>query len=378
MKNSGFIAARLVQVREARGLRQASLAMLSGLTRQSISNYESGKQIPREEAIEQMAKALNIPEAFFFKPPPQADTPIFFRSFSGLTKLLRLQGKRLMEWLEEIYTHYSEYIDFPHVDIPQHNLGKNWANTHPREIDAIADSCRKYFEIGNAPISNLAHILESHGVIMSRIDLDSHEDGFSSWIDNGTRPAMVLSSEKRASCRDRLSQAHELGHLVMHKDIVPDEKNIKTLEFQAYRFASSFLMPETGYSRDFSFPSLNVFRALKQKWGVSISAQIVRCSQLEIISDDTKRKLFINCSRKGWRTHEPLDDTIPLEPVVFLKKSTELLINEGGFTKHSLIDTLGISVSDVSMLVGLSTDYFKETPLNNATAPKILKFQPRQ
>ena len=51
---------RLKKYREEKGLTQAQLSELAGITTRQIRNYEGGKARPRLDAAEKIAKALNI------------------------------------------------------------------------------------------------------------------------------------------------------------------------------------------------------------------------------------------------------------------------------------------------------------------------------
>ena len=49
------------QVRKQRGLSQAQLAKISGLSRYSIINFETGKRDPRVRDLKKIATALDVP-----------------------------------------------------------------------------------------------------------------------------------------------------------------------------------------------------------------------------------------------------------------------------------------------------------------------------
>jgi len=51
--------------------------------------------------------------------------------------------------------------------------------------------------------------------------------------------------------------------------------------------------------------------SLKPKWKVSIGVMIKRLENLDIISEDEAKRLWINYNRRGWRREEPLDNDIP-------------------------------------------------------------------
>lgn len=60
MENIKIFRKRLMQIREKMGTSQEELSQLIGVHRQSISNYEHGKRIPRIDFVVIIAKFLNV------------------------------------------------------------------------------------------------------------------------------------------------------------------------------------------------------------------------------------------------------------------------------------------------------------------------------
>lgn len=58
--------ARLRHLREQAGLSVPALAAASGLTRQQIHGYESGRNEPRLSTLIRLARALGVPPAELF------------------------------------------------------------------------------------------------------------------------------------------------------------------------------------------------------------------------------------------------------------------------------------------------------------------------
>lgn len=54
------LANRFVELRKKMGLSQQELADAAGVTQASISNYESGKQIPSVNTADKIASALGV------------------------------------------------------------------------------------------------------------------------------------------------------------------------------------------------------------------------------------------------------------------------------------------------------------------------------
>jgi DNA-binding XRE family transcriptional regulator len=55
------LGAKIKQTREARGLTQQELATLTGINRVTLSRLEAGRQSPRLDTLNTLAKSLNLP-----------------------------------------------------------------------------------------------------------------------------------------------------------------------------------------------------------------------------------------------------------------------------------------------------------------------------
>ncbi|WP_081847538.1 helix-turn-helix domain-containing protein [Bilophila wadsworthia] len=369
---ASFIKERLRQARELRGLTKTSLSMLSQVSVMSLSHYESGTREPRQDSLTRLANALSLPESFFCKPmPDRLETPVYFRALRRQKKIFQEQWEQHSALLDELLDEILNYVDIPKLNIPQLSLGEHWATVEKNKIEQAAYKTRELLGLKFGPIPNMIKLLENNGCLVVRLDMDSSEDGFSRWLHGGTIPVVFLSKNTTAY-RDRMSMAHELGHLVLHRHITPADTNLKIIEEQAWLFASAFLMPEKGYARDFSYASLDTFRILKQKWKISIAAQVRRCLQLNIISEQAHKNIQINLSRKGWRTCEPYDETTPLEAPNLLEASADIIFKQ---LCISLEQISNLGALDVIRLLGLEQTYFDRIG-DERILPKnkILKF----
>lgn len=115
--------------------------------------------------------------------------------------------------------------------------GEAGAESCPAE--RAAELVRTRWGLGVAPISDMVHLLEAHGVRVFSLSRDCPEmDAFSFW-DRGV-PFVLLNTEKTAE-RGRFDAAHELRHLVLHgEEQVPHGPQA---EGEAHRFAAALLMP---------------------------------------------------------------------------------------------------------------------------------------
>src|SRR5690606_5299417 len=100
---------------------------------------------------------------------------------------------------------------------------------------SAANALRNYWSLGNGPIQNMVHLLESKGVFVFWLHHDDPAlDAISFWKED--KPYVLLNSLKLAGDRARFDAAHELGHLVLHRQST--SLTDKDKEQEANKFAS--------------------------------------------------------------------------------------------------------------------------------------------
>jgi transcriptional regulator with XRE-family HTH domain len=217
----------------------------------SISLYESGKQKPKPDVVERIANVLNVPVNFFFN-EIQIEKPkrLFYRSMNSATKISRTKAEAQYEWGLEIIDYLMEFFDFPVANLPDISVPDNFRSLDSNQIESIAQDVRDYWGLGNGPIVNVVRTLEINGIIVWRTVFDAEAlDAFSEY--RKPHPVIVLSSDKTNYFRSRFDASHELGHLILHRNVDQTTLNkstdFKIIEDQAHLFASAFLLPSVPY-----------------------------------------------------------------------------------------------------------------------------------
>lgn len=132
---------------------------------------------------------------------------------------------------------FNDWVD-SRFHLPEADLLDCKEDTDP---EAAARILREKWGMGERPIRNMVHLLESKGIrVFSLAENTKTVDAFSMWRNDV--PYVFLNTTKTAE-RSRFDAAHELGHLVLHKHGGPQGGRI--VEDQANQFASAFLMPES-------------------------------------------------------------------------------------------------------------------------------------
>ena len=287
---------RLIQARNARGLTSVGLSDIVQISQTSISQYEKGKQNPKQEVVEALAKALNVPVGFFFK-EIDIDKPktLFYRSMAVSTKASRMRSEAKYEWALETVNYLLNYVDLPEVNIPDLDVAKDFRDLDNRTIEMLAIHLREHWRLGMGPITNMVRTLEANGIIVWRTEFEAEtQDAFSEF--RTPHPFVILASDKKNYFRSRFDAAHELAHLVLHQSVdittLNTRSEFKKIEEQAHLFAGAFLTPLTLYHQDLSATTIDTFRALKPRWKVIYSDANNESKALRI-GNRKSRKAFV-------------------------------------------------------------------------------------
>lgn len=382
-----FVGGRLREVREARGVTAVDLAEQIGVSPQAVSQYERGAQTPSPDVLRRIAEVLEVPTHFLLRPVrPEESAVLFFRSLSSATKRDRVRAARQYEWLRDVVGYVHDLVEFPAVRFPDLQIPEDPLQLREEDIERAAATLRRSWGLGDGPISNVVWLAENNGVVVARQSLNSEAlDAFSQWNPADQTPYIVVGTDKASAVRARFNLAHELGHLVLHRGVASAQFNtaqvFKLLEDQANRFASAFLLPATTFAGSVYSITLDGFRAMKEQWKVSIGAMIMRASQIHLVNETQTQRLFINRSRRGWNTQEPLDDILPAEEPRFLRRAFDLLLDQGLVSWEQLELQLARRASDIEAVAGLPKGYLAREPdgvrLRIGPAPTMVPAEPK-
>lgn len=380
MKNfsrDSFVGERLTQARKARGLTALSLADLIGVTSSALSKYEHSKNAPKSDTLQLLADKLNFPPSFFYKPiiTDINNRCIKWRSLATSTKFSRERGEAKYTWVRDLAIYFSNYFDFPAINIPKIDLPHDFREIKNSHIERAAQECRDAWGIGQAPINDLVLLLENNGVIITRIQLGAEkQDAFSEWEETDF-PYMFLGSDKNICVRSRFDAAHELGHLLLHKNVKPEEYKKpelnKLIEGQANRFAASFLLPKNEFFKELWAPTLEAYGTLKQRWKVSIKGMIVHSHRHGVLNDNQYQRMMINYSRRYHKDGEPFDDVWPCEKPRLLARCVEALIDSKIKSKEDLLNNLSLFGNDLAEITGMPRNYFSVKDSDVIMFPKL-------
>ncbi|MEY9499341.1 Zn-dependent peptidase ImmA (M78 family) [Bradyrhizobium elkanii] len=113
--------------------------------------------------------------------------------------------------------------------------------------------------------------------------------------------------------------------------------NIQPAYGSAKGTASAFLLPSTTYPHEVRRPSLAALLSLKERWRVSVKAQIKRLSGLDIIPETHATDLYKLYSAKGWNREEPMDREWLVPEPRSLADAMNIVVDSGLRTKADLL-----------------------------------------
>ncbi|MCY4305752.1 MAG: XRE family transcriptional regulator [Aestuariivita sp.] len=345
---------KLKLARTRRHLTKRQLAERAEISALTITRLEQGKNQPDENTIQKLANALQYPAKFFFGDELEIITPdtVSFRSFTKMTAKERdaaiaagSLGLYFSRWIEEKFT------------LPENQL---LDLSHETDPEMAAEYLRQHWSLGNRPIGHMIQLLETYGIrIFSLSENTASVDAFSFWYDN--TPFIFLNNFKTAE-HSVFDAAHELGHLVMHKR--GHLRDSKSVEREANRFASAFLMPKDDVcSRTPPLIHISTVLEMKTRWRVSALALTFRLHKLNLLSNWQYKSICIKLGQLGYRSGEP-DGIDPEKSAVWPKVFSQLWSEK--VTRQEIAKELHLPLDELNGLVWGVSKPKTDTPSQNA------------
>lgn len=331
-----FNGERLKEARYYNSLSISDLADQLGVSKQMVSKYENGKSTPGAEVLFKIIQVLKFPSEFYFQKDEfdVGTSGTFYRSRLTSTQKQKAPSESIKKALVIYRDYLEEYVEFPTLVKPYFENIEQLIEE--KNFDEIAEKLREFWDIGNDPIPNLMYLLEERGFVIGLLPTDMKKvDAFSSQEQIKENNYYVILSKKVETSffRQQFSLAHELGHWLMHSDLI-DPQHLDTVEYRekesdANEFASSFLLPKSSFLKDLTQGPINLslLASLKGKWHVAIGALLMRAYKLDAITEEQYVKMQKQISYHGWRKVEPLDDITEKAIPLSLRQATELLVD---------------------------------------------------
>lgn len=299
-----------------------------------IAQIEGDRLDPSNELLAGIAFKTGFPPVFFRQPPienfPLA-LALLYRAKAAVTVREEQRGYRYGQIGHEVLHSLLAHVKPIPLRLPR---------LDSELPDSAADITRSALGIPpEQPINHLFSAIERGGVVGLALPIQLQGiDAFSAWTGDGAdRPILVVSKVYDDGARLRWSIAHELAHLVLHRAISGD---LKELEDEANAFASQFLLPRRAMLEELVSPvTLSSLAPLKRRWGVSLAALVNRAHSLGMLTDRQRKYLFQQMSARGWRTREPANLDVPIERPKSFVQLARMIYGDPVDTSRLALDT---------------------------------------
>jgi len=347
-----MIGNRLKRARDARGLslRELEAAIQSQVSAQAIGKYERDEMMPNSTNLLALAKALQITPEYLLSEREIALAGVDFRKAPhagakeerAVEAAVLDQVERYLE-LEELMPDTDALWSAPFED--------SFTIRCIEDAEGAADSLRKLWQLGIDPIPSMAELLEEKGVKVIALKLPENVSGSKALVQQPHKdhvPVIVVNALHNGE-RQRFTLAHELAHLVLRLSDLSDAEEEKAAD----RFAGAFLMSKPMMHRLLgehrTSISLGELAELKKIFKVSITALVVRCSQLAIMPKAAVGRLWTQIKGMGWNAQgssEPL--SFSAEVPQRMERMCLRAVAENAVSESRAAELLNISVRDLN------------------------------
>lgn len=344
---AAFSGERLRLARFRAGLTLRELAERVDVTHTAISQYENDRNRPTAAVLARLAMATGVSAGFFaFGRRPISRGGLdgtHFRSLRSTTRQGRAQAWGWSELVLDVAEVLERYVRLPDASVPLVPLS---VDAEESDFVVAAEDLRSSWDLPDGPVGHLVRHMEAHGILVARLEVANRGiDAFSHA--QGSRPVVILGSDKGDAARSRFDAAHELGHLICHPDADPGGEQ----EQQAHAFAAELLMPRAIFVR--LLPrrfDLGSYARLKQEWGVSIAALLYRAKTLEVIGDAAYRRAVMIMNKHYGRKTEPYPLERPELPALLATACQ--VAEQSGVSREQIASEASLSLGDVDAIIG--------------------------
>ena len=331
----------IVLAREARGLSQAELAELIGMSATNLSKIERADIGIAKELLETIADKTDYPVEFFFQKGEIVPENLKYRKREVVAQKLITPIHAQVNVIRKHIYFLTLALQIPNADIPILEVS---ATQTPQQI---AIKLRKLWKVNTPVIDNITKLIEDNGIVTKSFPFNTDRVDSRSILTDDKLPIIFLNSSLLGD-RQRFSVAYELGQLIMHTFcIVGLDRDVS---HEANAFAAEFLMPEKEIRKDFGNDiTIPLLGELKRKWKVSMVALLYRADDLGYLTPNQKRYLLQQFNQLKIRRREPMELDIPKERSSLVKRWIAEFRSK---TK--------ISVVEMSALFFLNVDEFLE------------------
>jgi len=291
----------LALAREYRARSQEELAGQAGVSQATIAKLEAGLRPEVEEGLAQrLAKAVGFPPAFLAQEGELlgfGSSAFYYRKKATIPAPERKRVHSIVNMLRLGVRHM-----LPHVEVqPKRPLPKWEIDDYGGTASTAARALRALWLMPDGPVKDLTALVESAGVLVIPCEFGANSVDATS-LRLADMPPLVFMNVAVPGDRWRFTLAHELAHLVLHREPHEDMEN------EADAFAGEFLVPADEVRPQFTRLGKVQVRdliPLKRYWRVSMQALVFRGVEAGAFTEAQKKSLFVRMSQLSMRQSEP-------------------------------------------------------------------------
>lgn len=272
------------------GLSLQELADRTGVSKSAIFKYENNEMMPDSASLIRLSEILDVNMGYFFNDELSGNIELIDIEYREEFKL----GDTEIDTIKKNVENYLERLfELEKVaDVAPERFKNPVEGIRIKSVSDVTKAVkvlRRKWQIATTAISNVIGLIESKGIKVYQILQSEKFEGFSAWA--GEVPVIVVNGNIQEVTRVRFTALHELGHIVL---CVEDDLSDEKIERICDAFAGAMLFPddlvvaELGSNR--KKISLEELKLVKEKYGISIQAIMVRAANVSIISWDTYNK----------------------------------------------------------------------------------------
>jgi Zn-dependent peptidase ImmA (M78 family) len=293
MKPEKAISVNVKRMRACRGLTQTAAAKAADISRQAFIDIETGKtKEPRVSNLQAIADTFDVSIVDLLAQPPKLRT-VRFRSNSIKTEKEKAKKEQYLVdaayWLNDFNFLQSVLDDKKEYKLKSvvGDVSKTTTIDRPQKAAELARMALGLRD--NEPIGDIAGLMENAGIKIKLRSFDLKKVFGFSILEADGGPAIIVNTDGNITVeRQIFTVAHELGHLLLHRQAYDPDKTADSNqeEDDANRFAGYFLMPPKAFEKKLkeSYGLEFVERVLhiKRFFGVSYLAVLHRLADMGI------------------------------------------------------------------------------------------------
>ena len=340
-----MIGERIQQARKASGLSLRALAEKAGVSAMAISKYENNQSVPSSGVMLNIAKALHVRTEYFFRHVSVELENVNHREHEKLPEYEELKVRADATDQLERWMMLEQFLPAPWskpFELPPELPGQI---SDYDEIEDVAISVRKYWNLGLNPVPDLIDTLEAKGIKVFITKYDGHKNfnGLSATV-NGA-PVVVVGKHWTGD-RQRFTLGHELGHLVLHGRLSASLDE----ETACHRFAGAFIAPKDmvkaalGERRTWLEPQ--ELMLLKHEWGLSMQAWSYRAHNLDITSKEAHKEIWRRYLLPWKKAEREPDPQVPQEKTRLFALLAYRALAEDMISESKAAELMGTPLSE--------------------------------